>query len=101
MKISTQSIHFNADAKLLAFINEKVNKLTTYYENIVDAEVILKLDKSSTNDNKISEIRLRVKGNELFAKKQFSTFEEGVDAAVDALKTQLIKYKEKMQLKTA
>lgn len=97
MKINTQSVHFDADNKLLAFVNEKVSKLNTYYENIVDAEVILRLDKSSTQDNKIGEVKLRVKGSELFAKKQCSTFEEAVDLCADALKTQLIKYKGKMQ----
>lgn len=97
MKINTQSVHFDADGKLLGFIDEKVSKLTTYYENIVDADVTLRLDKSSTNDNKIAEVKVRVKGNELFAKKQCSTFEEAIDLCVDALKTQLKKYKEKLQ----
>ena len=97
MKINTQSVHFNADSKLLAFIDEKVSKLTTYYENIVDADVTLRLDKSSTQDNKIAEIKIRVKGNELFAKKQCLSFEESIDACVDALRTQLKKYKEKLQ----
>ena len=70
MKINTQSVHFDADKKLLTFIDEKVNKLSTYYENIVAADVILRLDKSNTNSNKIAEIKLHVKGVDLFAKKQ-------------------------------
>ncbi|MCD6065558.1 MAG: sigma 54 modulation protein/ribosomal protein [Bacteroidetes bacterium] len=98
MKINTQSVHFDADTKLLAFVEEKVSKLTTYFENIVDADVTLRLDKSSTQDNKIAEIKLRVKGNELFAKKQCLSFEESIDMCVDALKTQLTKYKGKSQL---
>jgi putative sigma-54 modulation protein len=97
MKINTQSVHFDADNKLLAFVTDKVSKLTTYYENIVDADVTLRLDKSSTQENKIAEVKLRVKGNELFAKKQCLSFEESVDLCVDALKTQLVKYKGKMQ----
>ncbi len=68
MTINTQSVHFDADTKLLEFVNERVNKLSSIYENIVDVDVILRLDKSSTNDNKIAEIKLRVKGSELFAK---------------------------------
>lgn len=97
MTINTQSVHFDADTKLLDFVNERVNKLSSIYENIVDADVILRLDKSSTNDNKIAEIKVKVKGNELFAKKQCLSFEEAVDNCVDALKTQLKKYKEKVQ----
>ena len=97
MKINTQSVHFNADKKLLAFIDEKVNKLSTYYENIVAADVILRLDKSDDNSNKIAEIKLHVKGLDLFTKKQCESFEEAVDSAVDAIKIQIKKYKEKTQ----
>jgi putative sigma-54 modulation protein len=97
MKINTQSIHFDADKKLLTFIDEKVNKLNTYYENIVAADVILRIEKSDDNNNKIAEIKLHVKGLDLFAKKQCESFEEAVDNAVDALKIQIKKYKEKTQ----
>lgn len=97
MTINTQSVHFDADNKLLGFVNERVSKLSSIYENIVDADVILRLDKSSTNDNKIAEIKIRVKGSELFAKKQCLSFEEAIDNSIDALKTQLKKYKEKVQ----
>lgn len=97
MKINTQSVHFDADKKLLTFIDEKVNKLSTYYENIVAADVILRLDKSNTNSNKIAEIKLHVKGVDLFAKKQCESFEEAVDNAVDAIKIQIKKYKDKVQ----
>jgi putative sigma-54 modulation protein len=97
MKINTQSIHFDADKKLLTFIDEKVNKLNTYYENIVAADVILRIEKSDDNNNKIAEIKLHVKGLDLFAKKQCESFEEAIDNAVDALKIQIKKYKEKTQ----
>jgi len=99
MTINIQSVHFTADKKLLDFINERVSKLSSLYENILDVDVTLRLDKSSTGDNKIAEIKLRVKGSELFAKKQCLSFEESVDNCVDAIKTQIKKYKEKSQTK--
>lgn len=95
MTINIQSVHFDADKKLLSFIDEKVNKLSQFNENIVDCDVILRLDKSSTADNKIAEIKLRVKGHEMFAKKQCESFEEATDSCVAALKTQIQKHKEK------
>jgi len=97
MKINTQSVHFDADVKLLDFIEEKASKLSTLFENIVAVDVILRLDKSSTNNNKIAEVKLHVKGNDLFAKKQCESFEEAVDSALDAIKIQLKKHKEKIQ----
>lgn len=95
MTINIQSVHFDADKKLLGFVNEKVSKLNTFYDGIINSEIILRLDKSSTSDNKIAEIKMHGKGQEFFAKKQCSTFEEATDLACEALKTQVKKFKEK------
>jgi putative sigma-54 modulation protein len=96
MTINIQSVHFDADRKLLDFIEEKVSKLSTFYEGIISCEVTLRLDKSSTSDNKISEIKVLAKGHEFFAKKQCSTFEEATDLVTEALKGQIKKFKDKM-----
>lgn len=95
MRVKIQSIHFDADKKLLDFIENKVDKLNTYSNKIIDGEVFLRLDKSSTHENKIAEIKLMVPGNDLFAKRQCKTFEEATDQAVEALRRQLKKKKEK------
>ena len=97
MTANIQSVHFSADKKLIDFINEKVNKLTQFHDGIIGTDVILKLDKSSDQSNKTAEIKLHLSGNPLFAKKQCATFEEAVDTAVDALRTQVKKHKEKAQ----
>jgi len=97
MKITINSVHFKADKRLVDFINEKVEKLTTVYNGVIGSEVILKVENTETPDNKIAEIRLFIKGNDLYAKKQSKTFEEAVDSAVEALKRQLSKYKDKLK----
>lgn len=97
MTINIQSVHFDADKKLIDFINDKVKKLNTYYEGIITSEVTLKLDKNSNNENKIAEIKMNSKGHEFFAKKQCASFEEATDLSCDALKSQLKKHKEKTQ----
>jgi len=95
MKVKIQSVHFTADQKLLDFIDGKINKLATFNSMIIDCEVILRLDKSSSTDNKLVEIKLLVPGPDLFAKRQRKTFEEATDLAVEALRRQLKKLKEK------
>ena|ERR1700752_5208274 len=90
-----QSVHFDADKKLIGFINEKVSKLGQFHDGILDTDVILKLEKSADQNNKTAEIKLNLKGTQLFAKKQCVTFEEAVDTAIDALRTQIKKAKEK------
>ncbi|HXB41958.1 MAG TPA: ribosome-associated translation inhibitor RaiA [Bacteroidia bacterium] len=90
-----QSVHFDADKKLIDFINEKVSKLRQFHDGIIDSDVILRLENSNDQANKTAEIKLHLKGSQLFAKKQCSTFEEAVDTTIDALRTQIKKAKEK------
>jgi putative sigma-54 modulation protein len=97
MTINIQSVHFDADKKLLDFITEKVEKITTYYGDIINSEVTLKLDKNSNNENKIAEIKMLGGGHEFFAKKQCASFEEATDMVCEALKSQVKKYKEKVK----
>ncbi|MBN1650323.1 MAG: ribosome-associated translation inhibitor RaiA, partial [Bacteroidales bacterium] len=95
MDIIINSIHFSADKKLKQLITTKVNKLTTFHDGLVNAEVNLKIDKSDSRENKIAEVKVFVKGGDLFAKKQSKTFEEAVDDCLDAMRRQLLKHKEK------
>jgi putative sigma-54 modulation protein len=97
MKVNINSVHFKADKKLLDFINEKVEKLTSMYNGVIGSDVILKLENSDTPENKVAEIRLFIKGNDLYAKKQSKTFEEAADTAIEALRRQLTKYKDKIR----
>jgi putative sigma-54 modulation protein len=93
MKVSITSVHFKTDKKLENFIERKINKLSGMIEGVIGSEVTLKLDNSETRENKIAEIRLLIRGYDLYAKKQSKTFEQATDTAVDALKKQVEKYK--------
>ena len=97
MNIKINSVHFKADGKLESFIKEKVEKMQSIYEGIIGSEVILKLENTENRDNKMVEVRLIVRGYDLFAKKQAKSFEEATDQAMEALKKQLIKHKEKIR----
>ncbi|MBQ8221758.1 MAG: ribosome-associated translation inhibitor RaiA [Bacteroidales bacterium] len=95
MKITINSVHFKADKKLEDFITQKVEKVCSKYSDVIGSEVTLKLDNTDTPENKIADIRIILKGNDLYASKVSKTFEESVDNAIDALKKQLEKYKGK------
>ena len=97
MKVNVKSVRFKADQKLEDFIEKKLQKFFGFHEQILDADVVLKLANSETRENKVAEIRLALKGEELFAKKQSKAFEESVDQAIDALKKQIDKYKGKFK----
>jgi putative sigma-54 modulation protein len=95
MKVFTQSVNFNADNELIQLVETKVSALTKFHDKIVDAEVFLKVQKTSDKENKITEVKINIPGSELIIKRETKTFEEGINAAVDSLKRQLKKSKEK------
>ncbi len=98
MNIQLNTVRFTADQKLIDFVNKKVSKLDIYFEGIIGCEVILKVDKPETINNKIAEIKLSMPGTDyLFAEKQTDTFEESIDMAIEAIRKQLIKVKEKLK----
>ena len=98
MNIQVKTVHFTADQKLIDFVNKKVSKLDTYFEGIIGVEVIMKVDKPETANNKIAEIKLSIPGYDyLFAEKQADSFEESLDLAIEAIRRQLTKFKEKLK----
>lgn len=97
MKTIIRSIHFDADAKLMDFIHEKMDKLDQYFDGILGGEVYLRLDKSNVKENKVAEVKLNIPGKDVFAKKQCKTFEEATDEAVNAIIKQIKKHKDKLK----
>lgn len=97
MNIRINAVRFDADTKLEEFIQKKVSKLGRYFDEIINAEVFLKLENTPDLENKIVEIKLDVPGSDLFARKQSKSFEEATDVVVDALKQQILKHKEKLR----
>ena len=93
MKVTINSVHFKADSKLEDFITNKVEKLCGKMDDVQGVEVNLKLDNTDTPENKIADIRIMLKGNDLYSSKQCKTFEEATDKAIDALKNQVEKHK--------
>ncbi len=97
MKVFIQSVNFNADRKLIEFAEDKVSKLERFHDKIVDTEVFFKVLNTSDKENKITEMKINIPGHELIVKRESKTFEEGVNLAVDNLKRQLKRHKEKQR----
>ena len=99
MKVDIQSIHFDADQKLLDFINKKIEKVGTYFEDIRSIDVYLRLEKDAEKENKTVEVKINMNNNPIFAKEHSSTFEAATDMVLDKLVAQVKKHKEKIQAK--
>ena len=99
MEVKIQSVNFDADKKLVDFVEARVEKLEQFFDHIVGVESFLKVEKGEAKENKVVEIKVMIPGKDLFAKKQAKSFEEATDEAVEALRRQVKKYKEKLMVK--
>lgn len=97
MKVNAQSVNFNADGKLIDFIQTRMDKMELFYDRVISADVFLKVENTSAKENKIVEIKVHVPKDQLVIKKQCKTFEEAVDTACSSLERSLVKRKEKMR----
>ena len=97
MKVNTQAVNFNADPKLLDFIQKRMDKLEQFYDKVIQSEVYLKVEKRRDKTNKIFEAKINVPGDSLVVKKECKSFEEGADVAISSLTRQLKKRKEKLR----
>ena len=95
MQININSVRFKADKQLESFITDKLQKVGKFHEGVIGCDVTLKVDNTDKPENKIAEIRLKVRGNDLISTKQCKTFEEATDSAIEALRRQIKKVKEK------
>lgn len=95
MKLQIRSVHFTADQSLLDFVQKKIDKLDTFFDRIVSGEVVMRVLNSETTDNKLLELKLFVPGATLFCSEEANSFETATDRAVDDMKKQLLRYKDK------
>ena len=94
MKVNAQSVNFNADRKLLEFVQNRLDKLETFYDKVISSDVSLKVENTSSKENKIVEIKLNIPKDKFVVKKQCKTFEEAIDSACSSLERKLKKTKE-------
>lgn len=98
MNVQVQTVHFDADIKLVELIQRKMDKLDQFHDHIINADVILHLERTGQVQDKVLEIKLHIPGHTLVAKETCKSFEEAIDLASDHARRQLIKHKEKQRI---
>ena len=96
MKAIYQAVNFDADQKLINFIQKKLDRLDSFFDRVIEAEVYLKLNNTG-KQNKTVEVNIDVPGNDIFVSRDAETFEKAMDLVYDVLKRQLRKQKEKIK----
>ncbi len=100
MNVNIQTVRFNADAKLLDYVNRKIDKLNTFHDSIIKTDVYLKLDNVvHAIKDKTVEIAIHVPRQSYFVKSTSKSFEESFDLALDSMATQIKRKKQKMALR--
>lgn len=99
MNMQIHASGFTAAAELKEFLNEKFNKLETFYDKIISVDVYLKLESHSQVKEKIVDVKMNIPGTTLFSTEAAKTFEEAIDTSVDVLSRQLKRHKDKSRQK--
>jgi putative sigma-54 modulation protein len=97
MKVNVHAVNFAIDAKLVDFIQARMDKLEKYYDKVVSSDIYLKVENTSERENKIAEVKMNVPGDDFLVKKQCKTFEEAVELSAESLERMLLKRKEKIR----
>lgn len=96
MNVQIHTHRFDADKKLIAHVQEKVEKLKTFHDSIVEVEVYLKVDNVIHQiKDKVAEIKVHVPKHTFFVKHESKHFEESFDLAIKSVITQIKNFKEK------
>jgi putative sigma-54 modulation protein len=97
MNVNIQTVHFDADKKLIDHIEQKMQKISSFFEKVIKADVFLRLDNPShAIKDKVAEIRIHVPQHDFFVKEVSKSFEESFNTAFDSLVNQIKRHKEKM-----
>ncbi|MBA4198351.1 MAG: 30S ribosomal protein S30 [Chitinophaga sp.] len=97
MNLNIQCVHFDADLKLIDYVQRKLEKLNTFHDRIVKVDVFLKLDNVvHTIKDKVAEIKVHIPRHEFFVKASSKSFEESFDNAFESVVTQIKRKKEKL-----
>ena len=95
MEVNIQSVKFDASKQLIEFVEKKMSRLERFEERATGADVVFKLDKDSEKGNKVALVTLRVPGGDIITEQRAHTFEEAIDLALDALKRQIEKKRDR------
>lgn len=97
MNVNIQAVHFDADSKLVSYVETRISKIYQFHEKITKVDVYLKLDNVvHTIKDKIAEIKIHIPGHHFFVKQSSKSFEQSFDEALNSMITQIKRKKERV-----
>lgn len=93
MQINISGHHVKVTTPLREYVEKKFERLTRHFDHVINIHVVLTVEKLTHN----AEASLQVSGNRIFADASNEGMYAAVDALVDKLDRQIVKYKEKLK----
>lgn len=97
MIVNIQSPGITLKKEITNLLDKKINLLSRRCKGLIGIDVFFKIENSSTNENKLCEIKLAISGYDMIASAQCKTFEEAIAETSEALERQIEKRKTKIQ----
>jgi putative sigma-54 modulation protein len=91
MNLSISGHHLEVTPALREYVMVKLEKIRRHFDQVIDVNVFLSVDKLQQK----AEIALHVRGKDLFAECIDEDLYAAIDALVDKLDRQVLKYKDK------
>lgn len=92
MQINLTGHHVDITTSLRDYVNSKFAKLERHFDQINNVYVVLTVEKL----NQVAESTLHLNGSEVHAKAENSDMYASIDALIDKLDRQVLKYKSKI-----
>jgi len=95
MNLNVSGHHLEVTPAIRTYVSGKLDRVTRHFDHVIDAHVILSIDKLMQK----AEVTLHVRGKDIHAECIDADLYAAIDLLVDKLDRQVIKYKDKTQAK--
>ncbi len=95
MNLNVSGHHLDITPAIRGYVQAKLERVTRHFDNVIDAHVILSVDKLKQK----AEVTLRVRGKDLYCESEEADLYAAIDLMIDKLDRQVLKYKDRVSEK--
>jgi putative sigma-54 modulation protein len=94
MNLIIHGHHVDVTPALRAYVQDKLERVRRHFDQVIEADVLLSVQDKLRQK---AEIRLRVRGNNLYAEQTDEDMYAAIDALVDKLDRQVLRHKDRVK----
>lgn len=93
MNLQVSGHHVEVTPAIRDYVTSKLERVTRHFDHVIDVNVILSVEKLRQK----AEVTVHVRGKDIFVEAEDGDLYASIDALVDKLDRQVLKYKQKVQ----